>query len=63
MRAVAPEPFPSKGEGWVGVRASSLKRMALEAAPPQERFHTRPALTPIPALPPSRGKGSAGKPP
>ena len=46
-----------KGEGWVWVRALRLKRKALGAAPPPEPFRTRPAHTPIPALPPSRGKG------
>ena len=50
-------PSPSMGEGpGMGVFAPTVRRKAREAPPAS--FQTRRALTPIPTLPPSRGKGS-----
>ena len=56
MSIVFSLPLEGGGAG-VGVRTLRGTDVALEAAPPPMGFHQRPAPTPIPALPPSRGKG------
>ena len=55
VRRKEPLPMAEGGGAGVGVRAPVLQDKTREAPPPL--FHIRPASTPIPALPPSRGKG------
>ena len=50
------EPSPSKGEGWVRVRAPWLWRKAPEAPP--KPFHRWPALTLNASPSPFEGEGS-----
>ena len=53
-------PLPLEGAGataGAGVDTPPLTQQAKVALPPV-LFHTRPGSTPVPALPPSRGKGS-----
>src|SRR5579875_3520859 len=53
-RLTRQKPSPLRGEGWVGVRDAAAGVSVHRSEPQHE---TAAPITPIPALPPSRGKG------